>query len=305
MKRLAQQAARSPPAGDWDAHLANKVMNKVIADNHNRVVELIRAAATRLGTPDGVVGRVIERMRPSIRLVACNRSAPRVGSSKAGGAPDLPRGMDWPLLVPEEDDSPPMWFVLQVDLAEAAPWDVEGLLPKEGLLSVFVNWEEGYFDESPYLLVHIFPPAGPPLRRLGFPDDLPAAGRFHEVALEAWPEWTIPSPEDSGEEPWFESPHLHLWRSEIDRQVFEIQGNPTRMASTHRLLGHPQLIQSPGVAAGTRLFLQVDSDDPWPNSTASKTGMRWGGGYGRLYAMLNEADLLAGRWGEIWSFAET
>jgi hypothetical protein len=279
-------------------------MNKIIADNRNRVVELIRATADRLGVPEEVAARVIDRMRPSIRLVACHGPAERIGASKAGGAPDLPEGMPWPLLCPEDgDDSPPMWFLLQVDLAEAAAWDVEKVLPTVGLMSVFLNWDEEYFDEEPYFLVRVFPPSGPPLRRAAFPDTLPQGGRFRELALEARPEWTIPSPEDSGESPWYESPHLRLWDS-LNHNVPEVQGVPSGRGSTYRLLGHPQLIQVPGIAEGGRLFLQIDSDYHLREGPEPTTGMRWGDA-GRLYAMLNEPELRAGRWDKIWSFAET
>jgi hypothetical protein len=278
-------------------------MHKVVADNRARVVELIRATAASLGTPADLAERVIERMRPSIRLVPREGRVELGSESKVGGEPDLPEGMDWPLLCPEDgDDSPPMWFLLQVNLADVAPWDVEGLLPTSGLLSVFLNWDEEYFDEEPYLLVHVFGPDGPPLQRVEFHEALPEVGRFREAALEARPEWTIPSPEDAGETPWYESRHLRLW-SALDSEVFELQGNPGRIGSTHRLLGHPQLIQSPGVADGARLFLQIDSDDRRSEESA-KIGMNWGD-QGRLYVMLNEPDLRAGRWDKIWSFAET
>lgn len=59
------------------------------------------------------------------------------GRSRLGGAPDLPRGMEWPRI-----GTRPYRFVAQLDLAalprEAMPLAVRDALPMRGLLSLFV-----------------------------------------------------------------------------------------------------------------------------------------------------------------------
>lgn len=55
------------------------------------------------------------------------------GTSKIGGHPDLPEDVEWPLW-----KTHPLAFVAQIDLARIAKFDSEKLLPKDGLLSLFI-----------------------------------------------------------------------------------------------------------------------------------------------------------------------
>lgn len=57
-----------------------------------------------------------------------------VGVSRYGGCPDLPTGVTWPT-----DGKAPLMFVAQFALAEVGPFDVDGRLPRDGLLSFFVD----------------------------------------------------------------------------------------------------------------------------------------------------------------------
>ena len=57
------------------------------------------------------------------------------GSTKLGGKPDLPAGWSWP----GED----LVFVAQINLAECAPADRSGLLPRKGILYFFAIEDEG------------------------------------------------------------------------------------------------------------------------------------------------------------------
>jgi uncharacterized protein YwqG len=58
-----------------------------------------------------------------------------VGASKLGGQPDLPPDTEWP-----EHNGQPLGFLAQFNLAEVAPYDVESLLPRTGLLSFFYDF---------------------------------------------------------------------------------------------------------------------------------------------------------------------
>lgn len=76
-------------------------------------------------------------LRPSLRLHldALERGDEdqlEVGSTRLGGAPDLPPTLAWP-----EVDGVPLVFVAQLDLAELASFDAAAELPREGLLSFF------------------------------------------------------------------------------------------------------------------------------------------------------------------------
>ena len=89
-------------------------------------------------------------IQPSIRFIAARDVATpfELGTSKLGGAPDLPPGTAWP-----EHDGRPLAFVGQIDLADVAPLDADDTLPSTGLLSFFVMDLLGPNDTDHYLEV--------------------------------------------------------------------------------------------------------------------------------------------------------
>ncbi len=79
----------------------------------------------------------IERIiRPAIYLDSQRTSDNRcaIGISKSGGVPDFPSEFIWP-----EDEYGPCIFLMQISLEQLAACDVEGLLPRSGLLSFFYS----------------------------------------------------------------------------------------------------------------------------------------------------------------------
>lgn len=55
-----------------------------------------------------------------------------LGESKWWGDPDLPEDMDYPVM-----NDTPLTFICQIRLRDIAPYDTEGLLPKDGTLYFF------------------------------------------------------------------------------------------------------------------------------------------------------------------------
>ncbi|WTK84008.1 YwqG family protein [Kribbella sp. NBC_01510] len=73
--------------------------------------------------------------RPSVRLVAdAVLPVEALAASRLGGAPDLPPAITWP-----RNDDEPLSFIAQVNLADVAAYDSEGVLPRAGLLSFFYD----------------------------------------------------------------------------------------------------------------------------------------------------------------------
>jgi uncharacterized protein YwqG len=274
-----------------------------------RVIEAVRSAARNHDTPDEVAQMVIDRLLPSIRLeVQPVDATPPLGTSRIGGCPDLPNGVKWPRRADAAGDEPEDWgdgnnpfrFVMQVNLAEVAPFDVGNVLPKAGLLSYF------YFndpDQWPGDIAHVIQSETKNLRRLRWPRDLPKNRRYRPLLLKPRLEWTVPSIEDAG----FESeavdsdfPYFDFFEAVVEK-VSEAQGisNPRDGSEVvHRLLGHPQLIQSPGLADGTRLLLQVDSDPPgFRGADLPRTGMTWGD-CGRIFYLIGDNELKSQRLAE-------
>ena len=109
-----------------------------------------------------------------------------VGASKFGGRPDLPSGFEWPYYGGKlygEEFSYPLTFLMQINLEEIAPYDVEKRLPSRGFLYFFFERVEGaninvdledeqgdrgrvfYFDCSPSDLIETASPPHDGLER--------------------------------------------------------------------------------------------------------------------------------------------
>ncbi len=83
-----------------------------------------------------------EIMKNAILLERDEEAAePPVGTSKIGGVPHLPADFQWPYYEAEsydgEVENQPLSFIAQIDLAAAAPFDRDSLLPGRGYLYFF------------------------------------------------------------------------------------------------------------------------------------------------------------------------
>lgn len=93
------------------------------------------------------------------------------GISKFGGNPDLPKGFEWP-----HYNGRPLSFLAQIDLKEAAKYDIRRLLPENGTLSFFYDIEEqpwGYDPKDIGCSKVLYFPEGTELVRTSAPDDMP------------------------------------------------------------------------------------------------------------------------------------
>jgi len=253
---------------------------------------------------------LVSAARPGIRLDVDPRlDHDRVGGSRLGGEPDLPAGAEWP-----RKGGAPLSFVAQLQLTELAAYDVDGVLPADGLFSFFYDattqtaWGFDPADRGSWEVRHL--PAGRELRRTRAPDDLEARGRLRPVGLAPRAE-LCPVPYESRV-----VERLAMSVEELDTYG-ELLDTDERI---HRALGHPDPVQgemqlecqlaSNGVFVGGpggcrdprvldlgpgaddwRLLLQVDSDDA--------ADVMWGD-LGRIYFWIRDEDLGARRFDRTW-----
>lgn len=260
------------------------------------------------------LGRFVEPLvamtRSSVRLVPDSTVPVDDLASRLGGAPDLPPSTTWPL-----NDGQPLSFIAQVNLADAAPFELEGSLPRDGLLSFFydaVTQTSWGFDPADHgSAAVIYTPASVATQRRKPPADMPDDGVFKAVGLRPHTELTFAPWESYGVE------RLGMTREEgfAYAELFDAQD-----AMIHRLLGHPDPVQgdmqvecqlvtnglycgdSTGYedprakdlldgAAEWRLLMQIDSQD--------EADMMWGD-LGRLYYWIRESDLRCRDWELSW-----
>jgi uncharacterized protein YwqG len=253
---------------------------------------------------------LVEMARPAVRLVPDPAMLVRDRSTRLGGSPELPSSIAWP-----RDDDDPLSFVAQVNLADVAPYEAEGLLPRDGLLSFFyaaVKQEAWGFDPADHgSAAVLYVPATAETHTREPPTDLSHEGVFRPVSLQPQAETTFA--------PWesYDVETLGMTRDE----GFAYAGIcHERDDVIHRLLGHPDPVQgdmqvecqlvtnglycgdSTGYqdpraadlragAAEWRLLLQIDSQD--------EAEMMWGD-VGRIYYWITHADLVARDWALSW-----
>ncbi len=90
--------------------------------------------------------KILALVRPHIALTPRKGKATdnKLGASRLAGEPDLPDGTAWPI-GPGFEGEAPMDFIAQLDLDTISRRDVDGLLPKTGVLAFFVaqNYDGG------------------------------------------------------------------------------------------------------------------------------------------------------------------
>lgn len=221
------------------------------------VTDLLKTVAEECKPPKEVFDAAMASFEPAIRLwpTRINKNPP-LGTTRLGGQPDLPDGVDWPRT--DAPDETPMSFFAQVRLDEVARFDLECRLPAQGLLSFF-------FDQCNTASIIFTTAKGRELRRLAFPDEPTTLGLSATKSVDVRPEPEITvllygrehallhkySPTWAGCEGWDIGT-----RAGIDK----VQGFRSWREPKHRLLGHPNLLQADGLGNGKHLLLQVDRD---------------------------------------------
>ena len=229
------------------------------------------------------VERLVALARPRI-LVHAGRGAPsRPGASRLGGEPDLPAGAAWPMyrasrktLARYVDDLDglgfstegkdllvPLAFVGQLSLADLAPFDAEGRLPAQGLLSFFVRQQIVDLQGELGLLAStvLFTEApGASLEPLPAPALLPARERVAACGLTFHRD--LPPP------PMAVADGLSLLAGEREAYGAFLAAQPAEQAPAS-LLGHARAVYYLGLPAkGQTLLLEVSSQAP--------PGFTWG-----------------------------
>lgn len=265
---------------------------------------LSKAGLGPIGTELVNLSKECFRMRTTPRA---KESTP-IGTSKLGGLPDLPPGIEWP-----EWKTGYLTFVAQVNLAEVPP---TGLLPNVGILSFFYDREQSAWGFDPNhregFRLWYFPETSGLVRTVEpEPSSLPCAGLSFEPFL------SLPDPSAR-------SVRELLLEIEDDEQYCDFVDKHAGPVPQHQILGWPHVIQNemelecqlvtnglytgdpsgyndsrrnelePGADDWTLLF-QVDSDDD--------AKMMWGDA-GMLYVWIRRQDLETRSFDKAWTILQ-
>ncbi|MFC4633482.1 DUF1963 domain-containing protein [Dokdonia ponticola] len=231
----------------------------------------------------------------------------KVGKSKIGGKPDLPKDFEWP-----KSDNKSMLFCAQYNLSELTKFDKESILPKKGFFYVFLSlnqdWKEFNGINQPYKFIFS---ETENIIRTQFPNDIEENQTFKTAEIEYFQFYTIPDDENyklfEFEKKYDDfSFYFHEPTDEFIGELFENTDN------MHQILGHDRSIQSSVIyefaskelglylakssehkkrwsdilelSKTYELLLQLDCDD-------SNTNLSKFGGSGTYYFGLSKTDL--------------
>lgn len=112
----------------------------------------------------------------------------KIGKSKIGGKPDLPKTLKWP-----RANEKPMLFCAQYNLSELTKFDKENILPKTGFFYIFLSLDEKWkeFNGVNQEFNFIFSETEDIARR-EFPNDLEVIRHFKASVIQYFEYYTLP-----------------------------------------------------------------------------------------------------------------
>ena len=217
-----------------------------------RQIAKLRKDIAKAGMADRIAD--IEAIaRWSVRMLTKPVKKPKVGASRIGGLPDLPSGYAWP-----KAGKVPMIFAAQIRMDEASKYDVDSVLPKRGMLTLFLDpgYEQlrvAYF-EDPRKLV--------PVGREVITEEMWTAPD-HPCSVAFRTEYSLPpsiGPTITALD--LDDEDLAIYNDGIALHHVPGDGDP------HRMLGYPGWSWNYLQTKGLELLFEIGSD--------SKAGLQWG-----------------------------
>ena len=218
------------------------------------------------------------------------------GCSKYGGRPDVPADFQWP----HDNSGYPLSLLLQIDCADLAPLDREGLLPTSGHLYFFYELSEMRRDGKKNSVRVIYNDLfSSQLHPLDYPVNLDKEHQLRECRLQFSQITSLPDIEEIG--------HLtHKPFKTIDNLEFEeasaqlLEEYWTGSEGIGNMLGYAFLIQKPIVKdlSNHVLLLELDSSEYWQEDVKTHHNLQFGND-GIIYFYIKREDLLARRFDNI------
>lgn len=238
----------------------------------------------------------------------------KLGQSKIGGQPDLPKNIEWF----KEDDGKHLSFIAQINLAEIASLDNLKQLPQQGILYFFYSAEQEAwgFDikDKDKFKVFFYEGNLAELKRQDFPKDLNEHSRYKPCKLTFQTSVSLPDWEQD-----YVSSRLNENETE---KYLEITEDLENLAwDDNKLLGHSDNLQGPmelecelvtnGLYCGNSTGYNdpkakelEKNKDAWEllfqvDSNYEEAGMMWGD-IGRLYFWIKKEDLKNKKFDKCW-----
>ena len=231
-----------------------------------------------------------------ISLVGNGNVPLTAGCSKLGGRPDVADDFQWP----HDKSGYPLSLLLQIDCAELASLDREGLLPTSGHLYFFYELSEMRRDgkKNSVRVIYNDKPSSQ-LHPLDYPENLGKHYQLQECRLQFSQRTSFPCLKEVG----------HLTHKRVKtKDNIELEVASDRLEEKYcpesegigNMLGYAFLIEKPIVKdlSDHVLLLQLDSSEYWQEEDEMTHDLQFGNG-GCIYFYIKREDLLARRFDRI------
>ena len=179
---------------------------------------------------------VASLLKPTIKIDFLSKNKKiKLGQSKFGGKPDLPKEIDWPV----NGNGDPMIFLGQLNLQELSKYDIDSLLPSKGLIYFFIHFNKPenefgteyqfIFDKQDYSVLYT---EESNLNSINFPENLPKEYHFNEVSVN----YSL----------FYSFPHRSILLNKIGNNANETSEEFNEHFGNHegeQILGYPMAIQ--------------------------------------------------------------
>ena len=185
---------------------------------------------------------LIKMIRPTvgIRTKATDDKNLKVGKSKIGGKPDLPKDFEWP-----RANGKPMLFCAQYNLAELKKFDKQDQLPKNGFFYIFLSldekWNEFNGVNQPFKFIFS---ETENIIRTEFPNDIEENQKFKTAEIQYFQFYTIPDDENYKLfefDKKYDDFYFYFYQPTDEYIIEELYQDSNKM---HQILGYDRSIQS-------------------------------------------------------------
>jgi uncharacterized protein YwqG len=222
-----------------------------------KLIKFIKKSDNKLSEDDKE--KIIKLIKPAIGILTKKLESDnlKIGGSKIGGKPDLPKDISWPRL----NDSD-LVFCAQYNFSEIKKFDVENLLPEKGMLYVFIgiNGEYNEFSIEQKDCKIFFIENLEDLERKEYPTTLKTEGKVEPAEIQYFESITIPDDENYKLiyfDEKYEDFYFHFYQDTEEYIAEELNGIADNM---HQILGEDKSIQSSVVYEFSKNELNISDE---------------------------------------------
>lgn len=223
-----------------------------------KLIKFIKKSDNKLSEDDKE--KIIKLIKPAIGILTKKMESDnlKIGSSKIGGKPDLPKDISWPKL----NDSDLVFFA-QYNISELKKFDVENLLPEKGMLYIFIGingeYNEFSIEQKDYKIFFIENLED--LERKEYPTTLKTEGKVEPAEIQYFESITIPDDENYKLiyfDEKYEDFYFHFHQDTEEYIAEELNGFVDNM---HQILGEDKSVQSSVVYEFSRNELSISYEE--------------------------------------------